>query len=521
MFLFYGRKIKGFFGAAPRFLVFARRLIFFAAAFFGQAFFISCADNFFEDFEVKNSFFAGKNVLVEFSAAVDPSSAKENFLFAQDDVQVDGEMTFLGSSILFVPAKEICENHSYKVHVFSGIRDLKGNSLQRDYVNLIHTKSDLARPKILSAKIEGENLVIQFSKAIDQKSFLDSFSIEPQKDFFARWSPGREKVEIAFMSPLAQRTVHSIKIKAGLLDERNNKMENDFFWSWTNAPDAPFLECALYGHKVGCDESICMNGVFENADFDKPFKIEFNKEVDSESALSAVSAEENFSLEKTAQRSSDGKLCKSVLVKFKTRPKWNEAALLCVDGSHLEKNGALGHLKVVLVNGAEERRPPLLEFMAAKANGKLYVIGRDDFVADISFDTAEYPDGEEKDFPLYFVYSISAAAKTIDRLSAMEATKVLSSSCAAIHLKALECAEESGMGLYPDFSASQKAQGKILSLKASSKKLALVKFDATFRNLQKDGRPARGVIDFKVSQKLCDDLKNYMEEVAGFACNKN
>ena len=92
MFLFYGRKIKGFFGAAPRLFVFARRLIFFAAAFFGQALFISCADNFFEDFEVKNSFFAGKNVLVEFSAAVDPSSAKENFLFAQDDVQVDGEL---------------------------------------------------------------------------------------------------------------------------------------------------------------------------------------------------------------------------------------------------------------------------------------------------------------------------------------------------------------------------------------------------------------------------------------------
>ena len=46
MFLFYGRKMKGIFRAAPGFLVFARRLIFFAAVFFGQAFFISCADNF-------------------------------------------------------------------------------------------------------------------------------------------------------------------------------------------------------------------------------------------------------------------------------------------------------------------------------------------------------------------------------------------------------------------------------------------------------------------------------------------
>ena len=487
----------------------------FAAAILCACLILSCADNIFEDFAVTNSFLAGNKFCAIFSAPVDPSSAKENFLFTEDDVQIDGETLFSENAMFFLPKKGILENHSYKAQIFSGVKDKRGNSLQRDYANTFHTKKDLSRPKVLLAKIEGGALAIEFSKAINQKSFLDNFSIEPQKEFFARWNESVSKVTLEFKEPLEERTLHSIKIQSGLLDALNNKMENDFYWSWTNEPDAPSLEFLVYGFRAGKEEKELLGDFFDQADFDKEFELLFNKEIDPDSAAPAIRAEENLSVETRTQG-------KSVFIKFKDKPKWNEAADLFVDAKICGKNGGRSkERKITIKNNAEQKRPPALEFIALKANDRILVIDKESAWTDISFDTEKYPEDQEKDFPLYFVYSISAAAQKIDRLSAMETTSVQTNSCAEIRLKSMRTESESEFSSCEELFESPDAQEKIFALKGQDKKLSLVLCGATFKNRQRNGAPARGVIEFKVGNKLRDDKNNFMEEAALFSCNKN
>lgn len=482
----------------------------------------SCADNIFEEFSVKSSFLEKEKVCVVFSSSPDPSSVKENFLFTEDDVQVGGEMFFLENVVSFVPVKKISQNHSYKIQVFCGTKDKMGNTLQRDYLNAIHTKSDLSRPSVLHANAGGGALEIQFNKAINKQSFLDNFSVEPQKDFFVRWDEAGSKVEIEFKAPLAERKLHSIKIQSGLLDEFNNKMENDFYWSWTNEPLAPVLEYSVYGFCVESGKKEILNEIFEGADFDKDFEIVFNKDVDSEILSGAIFAEEDFSLETKPLLGPQGKYCSSSLIKFKTKPRWGQEALLCVSQRICDKSdGRAQERKIKLKNNAEEKRPPMLEFVALKADGKFIAMDTERQWADISFPVDKYPEGAEKELPLYFVYSISAKAQKIDRLSAMEATRVLANSCAAIRLRTLETKSESEFLSLQELLDCQEIKEKILALKAQGKTLSLVQCGATFSNRQKNERPARGVIEFRVSQKLCDDRKNFMEEEALFACNKD
>lgn len=482
----------------------------------------SCADDAFPEFTVENSFLADGKAAVVFSAPIEAASAKKDFLFARDDVQVDGEIFLSGNALLFFPNEKITDGHRYKIQVFSGARDQNGNTLQFDYCNTINARGDCEAPKILFIKEYDDAVEIQFSKDVSEKSFLEKFSIKPEKEFFAIWSEGSKKVRLAFKSALAESVLYSVKIESGLEDLWGNKTGSDFYWSWTKNPDAKAPECIVWGFKAGESQSKALDGVLEGADFDKGLELSFSKEIDSESLWTAVSVEPPLAFEIFPQLDEDGKFCKSALVKFSEKPKWGQEVLFIVGEKIADKSGAkIKEKRTALKNNAEDFRPPVLECVAVKNNGGFLALDKENSFSTISFPTTDYPDYEEKEISLYFLYSISRAAGRIDRLSAMEATSVQANSCAAITLKTMQALCEEELLALADFSQEEEASKTIAALKAQGKKLSLVACRADFRNCLRNGKPAHGLIEFTASQKICDDKKNFMEESALFSCNKN
>lgn len=513
MFLHFNRKIARRLKAAGAFMTIG------AAACLALN---SCADAFFEEFTVKSSFLQEGKAVVVFSSPVDASSAKNNFLFAQDDERIEGNFYFAGSSMIFEPITKISENHCYKITIYSGAMDKKGNELVYDYSNTFYTKSDLEKPSVVSAFIIADCLQIEFSKSVDQKSFLESFSIAPEKDFFVDWNNEKNKATISFKSALLENTLYSIKIASGLKDNFNNKMENDFLWSWTNEDGAAKPEFKLYGYKVGSEEKILLLNVHEEADFLKPIEIVFTKPVDSQSIAGAISFRPQISFEIEPRLEDTGNFCSSALIKFDQKPLWNKEYTLIVDEKIRDKSDALAAGQTLfLKNNSQALLPPKLEFIALLIKDECFVLDKADGFANLTFALTDYPDGQEKDLPIYYFYSISPDSEKIDEISAMEGTSVLTNACASITINALSSIKSGKIMDSIDLLRMQNAARKIEELESERKNLCLVKCNSIFINRQKNDDPARGIIEFCASEKICDDKKNFMEEKAVFACNKN
>ena len=485
----------------------------FACALF-QSIFVSCADDLFPNFVVQNSYLSDGKAVVEFSAPIDQSSAKENFIFAQDDAQMDGTLSFCGNSLIFEPFQKICENHCYKARVCCGARDIVGNVLQYDYSNSFYTKSDLTNPLALGARQGNGFIEIDFNKPVDEKSFLESCSIQPQKEFFLEWTNQNKTARLVFKGELKEKTLYSLKIASGLKDAVNNKMQNDFLWSWTHCPSALDLAYNLYGYRADSGERVLIGQTFEGADLSKGIEIEFNKPFDADSAMGAISVAPRLSILVEPRLDQTGGTCKSAAIKFESLPKWSEEIILFVDIKENQRS-------VLIKNNAERLRPPKLEFLALKVGQEVFVLEQKNAFANISFNTTDFPENEEKALPLLFVYSISQNSNCVDRLSAMEATSVQTNSCASVVLRTMDALLEAELLSQQEFAQSADFAQKVQELKAQNLKLCAAKFGAAFKNRLQNGDPARGILEFKASAKLCDDQKNFMEEGAAFACNKN
>ncbi len=500
-------------------LALAVRTAVFCAALFAAT---SCAEDLFCDFRVENSFIADGKVTAVFSAELDPASAKKNFSFAQDETQMDGQLFFAENILTFVPLEKICENHCYKIQVFSGAMDTRGNRLVRDYCNTVWTKSDLTRPEIAAVRQLGQGLEISFTKEVDRRSFMDAFSVEPQKEFFARWEDGGKKVFVDFKNGLEEKTLHSIKIKADLKDTKNNFMANDYYWSWTTDGSAEIPTLDFYAYSVAEEIIKKAEGEFNGADFAKEIEIRFSKEINSESLAAAIQVEPPLPYELIPHLKENTLYCSSAKIKFSEAPKWEQKILVIAKAKIEDRDGRTTKEKrLAIINNAEERRPPKLEFAAMKILDAFATADKKNNFACATFPISDYPEGVEKELAIFFVYSISQKSREIDRLSAMEATSVQSNSCASVSLLAMESKSQEKFFECADFYGDAEIQKRIQGLSAQGKRLALVKCGATFKNRLQDGKPASGTIEFKASQKLRDDKKNFMEEKVLLTFNKN
>lgn len=482
----------------------------------------SCSENLFEEFRVENSFIAGQAVFADFSAPIEAASAKKNFLFLRDESKVDGDLSFFGNTLVFSPKEKIGENHCYKIQVLSGAKDLRGNSLLFDYCNVVNLKKDWTAPQVLEALKNGQGFELRFSKRIDKKSFDSSFSLQPQKDYFARWNDAGDLVSIIFKDAFDVSDFYSIKVQSALSDECGNKMARDFYWSWQKDEASLAPACEFYGTECGQESAKRLLNLFENPDLSKGIEIRFDREIDLNDLLGAIECEPSRAIKASPRCEENKSRCACVLVTFSKAPKWGEEFDLLVRGGIIKSRGeAFSEKRLRISNKAEGLRPPKLEMVGLMAHGRYICASRESNWKNISFDLTAYPADTEREAPICFLYSISQDANEISRLAAMEATSVQTYSCASLVLTGMKSVRQEDFAACADFFGEQGVAEKVAQLSAAGKKLALVKADAVFKNRLQGESPAHGIIEVKVSQKLADDKNNFMEESELLSFNKN
>ena len=502
------------------------------AAIFSFAIFVSftmqaCADQLFPEFTVDNSYLENGKAIVVFSADVNPASAKKSFLFAEDEKEIEGSFCFDGNKIVFAPKETIGENHCYKIIVYSGAQDINGNTLQKDYKKTFYTKSDLTPPKIdliqniANSDNETKALEIQFNKKINQESFANCFSLEPAADAFYNWALDSKSVVIAFKTPLIEKKLYSVKIEKALRDEFNNEMQNDYYWFWTNKADASTPNYKIYGKEYGQNERKEIFESYENADFSSHIEIEFEKAVLAESVVQGIKIEPQSSFSVEPVYESDSSLCKKAHIIFNEKPKWNEEKkLIITDDIKDPSSFSVPKRTITIKNNSPLARPPKLECVILKVDGKNVFLTCDNNFQTIEFPIDKYPCGDFTDFPLIFVFSISAGSNKMNELSAYEGISVASYYAGTIDCKALESLTEEGLYEQTSFIQDDEAREKIESIKSADCKLCAVKFSAQFKNAEINENPSLGIIEFLAATRLRDDKNNYLEEETRLSCNK-
>ncbi|MBR5964935.1 MAG: Ig-like domain-containing protein [Treponema sp.] len=501
--------------------------VYWAALFLGLLGLQSCADYFFPEFKVEDSALEEQKALVTFSANVNPTSAMKNFLFAEDDKEIEGRLDFCGNKLFFYPKETISPNHCYKITVYSGAQDENGNTLQTDYKKIFYTKDDLTSPCVAEIKtIEDsdqntEGLSITFNKAINQESFCSCFSLEPSADYFANWSDDKKSVLVKFKKPLLERTLYSTKIEKSLLDTTNNAMENDFYWSWTNKQDANGPSCKVYAKEFGQEQSKEIVGLYENADFSKEIEIVFDKKVLADSVLQGIKIEPQTSFTVQAFREESGAFCKKAKIIFNERIKWNSERTLVIKSDIKDSSGlSVEPKKILIKNNSELARPPKLECAALVVDGKNYYLTKENNFESVVFPIENYPTGNFKELPIYFIFSISPLTTKIDKISAYEGISVLTYGAGTINLNALESMSQEDFVKDPGFFEASDTKQLLQKIKQSQNKLCAIKYSALFKNTELNEKPAQGLIEFFADEKICDDKKNFMEESVRLTCNK-
>lgn len=487
----------------------------------------SCADYFFPEFKVENSYLEDEKAIVIFSSEANPTSVKKNFLFAQDEKEIEGCFEFCGSKVKFTPKEPIEQNHCYKIVVYSGAQDINGNTLQKEYKKNFYTKNDLSAPTI--KKIQAfsdknnntEKIEITFSKAINQESFAENFSLEPSEDFFCNWSMDGKSVNIIFAAPLIERKIYSIKIGTGLKDIYNNTMANDFYWFWTNNECAKNPDYKVYAFEFGQNDSKEIFDLYENADFSKQIEIIFDKNVLADTLQQGIQIEPQTSYSIEPIYEINNKVCQRAKIFFNEKPNWGSEKILTIKPDIKDLSGfSVQKKKITIRNNSSLARPPKLECVILTVDEENIFISEKDNLKTILFPIDKYPCGTYTSVPIYFVFSISEHSKCIDKLSAYDGIDVSSYYAGTINLNAVESISEDDFGNSAYIFTNPKAIEKINQIKESQCAISAIKFNAQFKNAELNESPSQGIIEFCVNKNICDDKKNYLEEETRLTCNK-
>lgn len=487
----------------------------------------SCSDCFFPEFKAVDSYLQGGKAVVLFSAPVNPLSAMKNFLFSEDERQIDGELSFIGNALLFTPKDEIMSNHCYKITVYSGAQDKDGNTLQRDYKKTFFTKVDLSSPQVVQVTAEkdaDENtraLKIRFNKQINKESFLESFSMEPAADFIVTWSDNQMTATMQFKESLLERRLHSIKIAKNLRDILNNTMPNDFFWSWINKPEAKNPCYKIYAKESGQKETKEIFDLYENADLMSGMEIVFDKKVLSKSVEEGIELWPPLSFCVEALCEENQNTCQSAKIIFKEKPKWNSEFYLSIRKQIKDKSGfSVPERKILIKNNSPRDMPPKLECAAFIVDGKTYCLSPKNNFQTIEFPVDKYSCVDYSELPIFFVFSISAFSQEIDKISAYEGISVTAFSAGSISSNSLEIFGEENFARFQNVFEDSNVKQCLTQISSEQKKVCVIKNSALFKNSEISAKPAAGLIEFVANEKICDDMKNFMEESVRLTCNK-
>ena len=167
-------------------------------------------------------------VTVSFSAACNKEKTESAFSLNKNGNTVEGGFSWNDSLnvLTFTPFNSFSSNAVYALSIDTKAEDEYGNSLKEDFGHEFSMRTDGKKPRVVSCSPElyqitddpRQAVVIEFSKAIDPKSWLQSFSISPFVNGVHSWNQGNTIFTFTPAEDLEKQEVYQISIDSSCSD---------------------------------------------------------------------------------------------------------------------------------------------------------------------------------------------------------------------------------------------------------------------------------------------------------------
>lgn len=480
--------------------------------FLAALFLTGCADTFIPELNVHSVTYDSEKLSVTMSDTPDSSSFQKGFSLTEDNASVNGRFIFAGNTVHFFPDYGIRSNYDYKLILSTQIEDTDGRSLMHDFSYCFSTRQNSENPRLIHKFPENqeylsttpEELIFTFSKPIDTQSFINSFTISPDFQYFCSFSDEDTKVHIIPCESLKKSSRYTVSISASLQDKHRNPMIHDENYVFYHLMDSTENEITVFGirsdgTKLELEENISISNIRLN---DK-FEINFSKQIQTDSISSYLSIIPPLSYSIAQDKES----MKKVSLEF-SNPDWNRTYSLRIKKgiTDLYGNKTQEDRNYQFSYNNEADRP--LEF-----EGIIFQTAENDYSAynqntnytDLPLDSLYFAKNTEIPAVLYVIFSSSAEAEKLDFYSAIEGVSVSSTNgCCSIELKSAFLIEECDFSTIP------------ISLpNTNSKKLQIIKFNMEITNKSNSGLV---ILDFSNGIKDC--LGNQLKENVRLSLNK-
>ncbi len=497
--------------------------------------FLSCSNLLIPALEVKNFNYDSSKITVEFSQNVRESSVQKSFSLTEDSQSINGTFYFNGCTVQFFPENGIQENYDYVFSITTDCEDEDYNSLSKKFVKEFSTRIDKTDPEVLSVTLENnanlaeKNIVIKFSKPVNESSFFNSISVIPSFEYFTFFEDEGKTIKLIPLEKLLKNTDYKITISTDLMDCSRNYLREKFVKTVSAGKkyEAPAVNCTILstGNKerrfLDCSE-------FEENDSGEKILKAGNVSLNSKIRFNF---DEKMSFEGISSEVSIFPVCSYSLTKDEIDSKWFELKLkdaewgktyrICLSAgiadvysNKIEKENSL----YVSFDCEEERPPCFIEgylqissFSEENYKNSFKVLNASSNYDYLIFDPAVYEPETETESVLYLIFSSSNDEKNsgINVYSLLDKFSItVSNNCAGISIEKIELIDNE----IENFPLKNIIRSEVLQL---NQKLSVVKCTLFVKNNAK-----KGIIQFNLESGFTDSLENAAVEGFAFKVNK-
>lgn len=206
--------------------------------------------------------FMNTKIIASFSKVMDPSTiTAANFSFMQGSTPVPGKVTYLGLSLVFTPTILLAANTNYTATITTGVKDLAGNALPRNYVWNWTTGASLntstpqvlyTTPKISSGSAKTAALILPnislgvltasatFSEPMDPLTITTlTFSLSQGTNPVPGtviYNPQSLTASFIPTTTLAPNTTYTATLSTGIRNIAGTPLASNAVWSFTTSP---------------------------------------------------------------------------------------------------------------------------------------------------------------------------------------------------------------------------------------------------------------------------------------------
>ncbi len=181
------------------------------------------------------------SVRIEFSADVKKELVESSFVLNADNSPVPGSHSWESGRIYrFIPHRHFAQSTRCVMELPKSIEDIRGNSMEKDFIAEFYVGNDLVPPSVLSSipeYAEGgtigvsadiPEIEILFSEAMDTTSASSAFSISPDIAGYIIWRDENTRLVYHLQETLEHGKQYCVTISSSAKDAAGNALAKNF-----------------------------------------------------------------------------------------------------------------------------------------------------------------------------------------------------------------------------------------------------------------------------------------------------